>query len=152
MHETENCPRKKTLHRGDSQPCPMIMPWALAERMDIELITGKDAAFLDSQQFPIVINALLVAEASQNRVPLLDLTVTSQTTDPDGGIDAHFLWPTNIQHDVLAPGANILQFKAGKISKELLTKEFSKPDIRVLRTGSLPVHTPMGCSPIGRGR
>lgn len=98
--------------------------------MDIELITGKDVAFLDSQQFPIVMNALLVAEASQNRVPLLDLTVTSQTTDPDGGIDAHFLWPANIQHDVLAPGANVLQFKAGKISKKLLTKEFSKPDVQ----------------------
>lgn len=37
--------------------------------MDIELITGKDVAFLDSQQFPFVMNALLVAEASQNRAP-----------------------------------------------------------------------------------
>ena len=91
--------------------------------MDIELITGKDVAFLDSQQF--VMNALLVAEASQNRLPLLDLTVTSQTTDPDGGIDAHFLWPASVQHDVLAAGANVLQFKAGKISKKLLAKEFS---------------------------
>jgi hypothetical protein len=105
--------------------------------MEIELITGKDVAFLDSQQFPFVMNALLVAEASQNRVPLLDLTVTSQTTDPDGGIDAHFLWPANNQHDVLAPGANVLQYKAGKISKKILANEFSKPDIQAaLKAGN----------------
>jgi hypothetical protein len=98
--------------------------------MDIELITGKDVAFLDTQQFPIVMNALLVAEAGQNRVSLLDLTVTSQTNDPDGGIDARLLWPAQFQHDVLAPGANILQYKAGKISTEILANEFSKPDVQ----------------------
>ena len=105
--------------------------------MDLELITGKDVAFLDGQQFPLVMNALLMAEASQNRVPLLDLTVTSQTTDPDGGIDARFLWPANVGHDVLAAGANVLQFKAGKISKKLMAKEFSKPDVQAsLKAGS----------------
>ncbi len=105
--------------------------------MDIELITGKDIAFLDTQQFPIVMNALLVAEAGQNEVPLLDLTVTSQTNDPDGGIDARFLWPAHVQHDVLAPGTNVLQYKAGKISTDILTNEFSKPGVQAaLKAGS----------------
>jgi hypothetical protein len=98
--------------------------------MDIELITGKDVAFLDPQQFPIVMNALLLAEAGQNRVSLLDLTVTSQTNDPDGGIDARLLWPAQVQHDVLAPGINVLQYKAGKIKTEILTNEFSKSDVQ----------------------
>jgi hypothetical protein len=56
------------------------MPWLLVEgRMSIELITGKDVAFLDSGQFPIVMNALLAAEAGQNRIPILDLTITTRT-------------------------------------------------------------------------
>ena len=50
--------------------------------MDIQLITGKDVAILDTQQFPIVMNALLAAEAGQNQVPLLDLTVTSRQLSP----------------------------------------------------------------------
>src|ERR1700733_515476 len=98
--------------------------------MDISLITGKDVAFLDTQQFPIVMNALLAAEAGQNQIPILNLTVTSQTNDPDGGIDAQFLWPAHIPHDVLASGNNVLQYKAGKISKKILTEEFLKPDIQ----------------------
>jgi hypothetical protein len=98
--------------------------------MSLQLITGKDVAFLDTQQFPIVMNALLAAEAGQNRIPLPDLTVTSETNDPDGGIDARILWPTHIQHDVLASGNNVLQYKAGKISEKILTSEFSKPDVQ----------------------
>lgn len=103
-------------------------------RMSIELISGKDVAYLDSQQFPIVMNALLTAEAGEHQIPLLDLTVTSQTNDPDGGIDAHLLWPAGIQHDVLAPGSNALQYKAGKISTKLLGTEFSKPDVQAAIT------------------
>jgi hypothetical protein len=98
--------------------------------MDIQLITGRDVAILDTQQFPIVMNALLAAEAGQNHVPLLDLTVTSQTTVSDGGIDAQILWPTSIHHEIFASGNNILQYKAGKLSEELLQKEFSKPDVQ----------------------
>src|ERR1039458_7599461 len=92
--------------------------------MDIQLITGKDVAILDTQQFPIVMNALLAAEAGQNQVPLLDLTVTSQTTVSDGGIDAQILWPTSVQHEMFASRNNILQYKAGRLSEELLQKEF----------------------------
>jgi hypothetical protein len=98
--------------------------------MDIQLITGKEVAFLDNQQFPTVMNALLGAEAGQNRIPLLDLTVTSKTNDPDGGVDAQIIWPTDISHDVFTSGNNVLQYKAGKISKEILTQEFLKPDVQ----------------------
>jgi hypothetical protein len=38
--------------------------------MSIELVIGKDVAFLDNQQFPIVMNELLTAEAGENRIPL----------------------------------------------------------------------------------
>jgi hypothetical protein len=96
----------------------------------IQLITGKEVAFLDNQQFPTVMNALLGAEAGQNRIPLLDLTVTSKTNDPDGGVDAQIIWPTDISHDVFTSGNNVLQYKAGKISKEILTQEFLKPDVQ----------------------
>jgi len=98
--------------------------------VDMQLITGRDVGILDTQQFPIVMNALLVAEAGQNRIPLLDLTVTSRTNDPDGGIDAKIIWPAQIDHDVLVSGNNVLQYKAGRISKKILTKEFSKPDVQ----------------------
>lgn len=99
--------------------------------MNIELITGKDVAFLDSGPFHIVMNALLLAEAGQNSVPLLDLVLTAQTNDPDGGIDAQILWPAQIEHEVFVSGSNILQFKARKLSKKTLRDEFFKPDVQV---------------------
>jgi hypothetical protein len=107
------------------------MPWlSVGKTMSMELITGRDVAFLDTQQFPIVMNTLLAAEAGRNRIPLIDLSVTSETNDPDGGIDAQILWPASIPHDVLAPGNNIFQYKASKIKTKTLIEEFSKPDVQ----------------------
>jgi hypothetical protein len=58
--------------------------------MAIELIHGKDVERLKDEELRSVLNALLDADASQHRVPLVDLSVTTRNDDPDAGIDA---WP-----------------------------------------------------------
>lgn len=104
--------------------------------MAIELLTGKDVAALNSLELPKVMNALLTAEAGNNRVSISDLDVTLRSTDPDGGVDARITWPANATHDILDAGVNVLQFKSGALSKAQIEKEFAKPGVRAaLRAG-----------------
>jgi len=104
--------------------------------MAIELIHGKDVERLKDEDLRSVLNALLDADASQHRVPLADLSVTTRNDDPDAGIDAWIKWPAGTAHDVLRPGENVLQYKSGKLTKELLRSEFRKSGVqRSLKKG-----------------
>ena len=104
--------------------------------MAIDLIHGRDIERLNSLELPAVLNALLSAEAGQNRIPLLDLDVTTRHTDPDAGVDARIRWPTGVAHDIFVKGENVLQYKAGKLTPELLRREFNKPGVqRALKNG-----------------
>jgi hypothetical protein len=104
--------------------------------MSIEFITGKDVERLNDQELRAVLNALLVADATQNGVPLLDLDVSTRNSDPDAGIDARTTWPLARSHELLQAGENVLQYKSGKLTEKLLAKEFNKPGVqRALKTG-----------------
>jgi hypothetical protein len=108
----------------------------MAVLMAIELIHGKDVERLKDEELRSVLNALLDADASQHRVPLVDLSITTRNDDPDAGIDAWIKWPAGAAHDVLRPGENVLQYKSGKLTKELLRSEFRKSGVqRVLKKG-----------------
>jgi hypothetical protein len=98
--------------------------------MAIELIHGKDVQQLNDEQLRSVLNALLDADASQHRVPLADLDVTTKNDDPDAGIDARIKWRFSATHDALRAGENVLQYKSGKLSKKLLAKEFNKSGVQ----------------------
>jgi hypothetical protein len=87
-------------------------------------------------ELPSVMNALLRAEAGVHKLPIPDLEITDRVTDPDGGIDARIKWPSATQHDILSPGLNGLQYKAGKLSRKILEDETSKTDVkRLLKSG-----------------
>lgn len=104
--------------------------------MPIQTITGRDVQSLNSVEFAAIMNALLRAEAGINGIPIPSLEITDRITDPDGGIDARIDWPASAQHDVLSPGMNGLQYKAGKLSSKILTEEASKADVKdLLRSG-----------------
>jgi hypothetical protein len=98
--------------------------------MAIELIHGKDVQLLNDENLRSVLNALLDADASQHRVPLVDLDITTRNDDPDAGIDARIKWPAATEHDPLRAGENVLQYKSGKLTKELLEKEFNKSGVQ----------------------
>jgi hypothetical protein len=102
----------------------------MAVFMSIELIHGKDVQNLNNEALRAVLNSLLNAEACQHRVPLLDLDVSTRNNDPDAGIDARIKWPGSISHDLFETGENVLQYKSGKLSEPLLTKEFKKPGVQ----------------------
>ena len=104
--------------------------------MAIDFINGKDVERLNDQELRSVLNALLTADASQRRVPLLDLDITTRNNDPDAGIDARIKWPAVAPHDPLQSGENVLQYKSGKLTKKLLEAEFNKPGVqRALKRG-----------------
>ena len=108
----------------------------MAVLMAIQLIDGEDVQQLKDGQLRSVLNALLDADASQHRVPLVDLSVTTRNDDPDAGIDAWIKWPAGLAHDLLRPGENVLQYKSGKLTKELLRSEFGKSGVqRALKKG-----------------
>jgi hypothetical protein len=114
----------------------MVMHFTEGELMPIQTITGRDVQSLNLVELPSVINGLLRAEAASHRIPILDLEITDRVTDPDAGIDARIKWPSSAQHDVLSPGANGLQYKAGKLSAKILADEASKPDVKdLLKSG-----------------
>jgi len=77
-----------------------------------------------------VLNALVLADAAQQRIPLQQVDVSTRSTDPDAGIDARVEFPTGSAHDLLAVGENVLQYKAGKLTKRLLSEEFRKSGVQ----------------------
>lgn len=104
--------------------------------MPIQTISGRDVQPLNSAELASIINALLRAEAGINKIPIPVLEITDRVTDPDAGIDARIDWPSSAQHDILSPGENGLQYKAGKLSAKILADEASKPDVNeLLRSG-----------------
>jgi hypothetical protein len=104
--------------------------------MAIEFITGKDVERLNNEELRSVLNALLNADASQHRVPLSDLKISTRNNDKDAGIDAWIKWPDRAQHEMFSPGENVVQYKSGKLTEKLLKEEFEKEGVqRVLKGG-----------------
>jgi hypothetical protein len=88
------------------------------------------------QELRAVLNALLVADAAQHRVPLHKVDISTRNNDRDAGIDALVEFPDGVKHDWLEVGENVLQYKAGKLTKALLLAEFNKPGVqRALKKG-----------------
>jgi hypothetical protein len=95
----------------------------------LNLLDGEDVARLNNQEFPSIMNALLTAEAGRWHVPLVDLDLSTRTTDSDAGIDARVKWPVD-GHHILKPGENVIQYKSGKLSLRQLRTEFRKPGVQ----------------------
>jgi len=103
--------------------------------MFIDLVSGKDVERLNNQEFRTVLNALITAEAGQQRISLLDVDLTTRETDPDAGIDGRLKWP-NVSHEIFVAGENVVQFKSGKLPVRILRAEFTKPGVQqALKSG-----------------
>lgn len=104
--------------------------------MPIQTLSGRDVQPLNSVEFTAIMNSVLRSEAGINKIPIPSLEITNRMTDPDAGIDARINWLSSAQHDILSPGMNGLQYKAGKLSAKILADEVSKPDVKeLLRSG-----------------
>jgi len=69
--------------------------------MAIEFVRGKDIERLNDQELRAVLNALLVADAAQHRVPLDKVDVSTRNNDPDAGIDALIEFPDGFEHELM---------------------------------------------------
>jgi len=96
----------------------------------VQLISVDSVENLDSHAFASILNALLTAEADYRNVPLTDLDLTLRISDPDAGIDGRINWPKDVEHDVLAAGQNVVQYKSGELTISQLVKEFGKPGVQ----------------------
>jgi len=94
------------------------------------LISSLDVARLNNHALRAILNALLTAEAGKNNVPLTELDLTLRDNDRDAGIDGRIVWPQGADHDLFCPGAVVVQYKSGKITKKEIHDEFMKPGVQ----------------------
>jgi hypothetical protein len=115
----------------------------------LDLIHESDVAGLGVDDFQKVLNRLLSLEASIHRIPERDVDLTLRKNDPDGGVDARVKWPSSVQHGILVPGENVLQYKTGKVGAATVTKEFRKPGVQACLKGggSYCLLVGQGCNP-----
>lgn len=100
-------------------------------------VVGGDISRLNPDDFRAVLNALLIVEANANSVSMNRLSFSTRNYDPDGGVDALVDWPVIASSTVIPAGKNVVQYKAGKLTGEILAKELNKPGVKkAVRSGA----------------
>jgi hypothetical protein len=93
-------------------------------------VDGKDIENLSADSFRTVMNRILEVEAIARGVPLTRLDLSTRNNDPDAGVDGRVEWPLGDASEILLAGENVLQYKAGKLTRAILKSELSQPGVK----------------------